>query len=307
MTHAARRLHGVASFAVVALGVGAVLLGALGSCGRAGAVPPATELRIVSVGGAVTETVYALGLGASVVAIDTSSMFPPEATRLPHVGYQRLLAAEGVLSQRPTLVLAAHDAGPPAAIQQLRDAGVKVVLIGGDGFDLGSAREKVLQIAAALGQEAAGRALVERMRGETDDALALAGRATSKPRVLFVYARGAGAVQVAGGKNAADAMIRLAGGENAITSFDGFKPLTAEAVALAAPDVILVPARGLDSLGGEDGLLAQPGMALTPAGRSRRVVTVDDVVLLGFGPRIGQGLRELTLGLHPELTEGARR
>ena len=298
-------MKSLASYVLLVAGLGAVALGALASCGRADAGAPAGAApRIVSIGGAVTETVFALGAGAQVVAVDTSSVYPPAATGLPHVGYQRQLSAEGILAQRPTLVLAIHDAGPAAVLEQLRDSGVRVVRIGRDGFDTASAAEKITQVAAALERPAEGRALVARLDGELAAAGALAGRAGRQPRVLFVYARGPGAAHVSGTETAADAMIRLAGGTNAVAGFTGFKPLTAEAVVQAAPEVVLVPTRGLESLGGVDGLLAQPGMALTPAGQARRVVAIDDVVLLGFGPRLGQGLRELALALHPELAPG---
>ena len=112
-------------------------------------------------------------------------------------------------------------------------------------------------------------------------------------RALFVYARGAGVVLVSGTGNAADAVLGLAGAENVVTAFPDFRPLTAEAVADASPDVIVIPERGLESVGGVDGLLRQPGLAQTPAGRARRVVTVDDALLLGFGPRVGEGVRVL--------------
>jgi iron complex transport system substrate-binding protein len=120
--------------------------------------------------------------------------------------------------------------------------------------------------------------------------------------VLFVYARGAGTVAVAGRATAADEMIRLAGGRNAIDEFDGFKPLTAEAAVTAAPDVVLMLARGIDSLGGADSVWAQPGLAQTPAARGRRLVVMDDLYLLGFGPRTGAAVSDLARQLHPELT-----
>jgi iron complex transport system substrate-binding protein len=123
--------------------------------------------------------------------------------------------------------------------------------------------------------------------------------------VLFIYARGGGTLMVGGTGTPAAAMIRLAAGENAVSAFDGFKPLTAEAVTTAAPDVILVPSRGLATLGGVDGLVAQPGIALTPAGKARRVVAMDDLLLLGFGPRLGSAVRELAILLHPELAQAS--
>ena len=111
--------------------------------------------------------------------------------------------------------------------------------------------------------------------------------------MLFVYARGPSTLLVGGGGTAADAMIRLAGGTNAASGFDGYKPLTAEAAVAAAPQVILVTTSGLESVGGTDGLLDLPGLALTPAGKARRVVAMDDLYLLGFGPRVAGAMAAL--------------
>ena len=133
------------------------------------------------------------------------------------------------------------------------------------------------------------------------EARAVRDGATSTPRILFIYARGAGTMQVAGAGSSAEAMIELAGAENAIIGFEGYKPMTAEAVAAAAPDVILMLNRGIESIGGIDGLLEQPGIALTPAGKNRRVVAMDDLLLLGFGPRLGKAVLTLTQKLHAEL------
>ncbi|NDJ33535.1 MAG: ABC transporter substrate-binding protein [Chloroflexi bacterium] len=119
--------------------------------------------------------------------------------------------------------------------------------------------------------------------------------------MMFIYARGAGAVSVAGTDTGAATMIEMAGGENAVTEFDGYQPITAEAVVAAAPDVILMMTRGLESLGGVEGLLEQPGIAATPAGENRRVVVVDDLYLLGFSTRTATATLDLTYLLHEEL------
>lgn len=261
--------------------------------------------RIVSVGGTVTEIVFALGSGSMVVATDTSSIHPPEAQRLPQIGYQRTLAPEGIAAQQPTLLLLSAEAGPPAAVEQLRGLGVPLDMAP-PGTTVEAAKERIRHIARVLGKPAKGDEVVSALDRELADADALVRRATTKPRVLFVYARGAGTMMVGGEGTPADAMIRLAAGENAVTAFPGFKPLTAEAVTAAAPDVILVPERGLAGAGGADGLLGQPGMALTPAGKARRVVAMDDQLLLGFGPRLGRAVRELALLLHPELAVETR-
>jgi iron complex transport system substrate-binding protein len=143
------------------------------------------------------------------------------------------------------------------------------------------------------------------MVGTMQSSLAAAGAerasAGGAPKVLFVYARGAGTLMVAGRATPADAMIRLAGGRNAVEDFDGFKPLTAEAVVAAAPDVVLMLSRGVESLGGPAAIWTQPGMAQTPAAAQQRLVVMDDLYLLGFGPRLADAVRDLGRQLHPEL------
>ena len=262
----------------------------------AGAAP-----RIVSIGGPVTEIVYALGAGAEVVGVDTSSTYPEAATQLPQVGYQRRLSAEGVLSLQPDVVLATSDAGPPVALEHLR-AAVEVVEIPAV-YTVAGAEAKIRLIAETLGRKDQGEQLVETLR--RDLAAAAMRQTRSQPRVLFLYARGLGTLYVSGTGTAADAMIRLAGGVNAVTEYEDFKPFTPEAVVAAAPDVLLMLARGLDSLGGVEGLLKLPGIALTEAARQRRIVAMDDLYLSSFGPRLGAAVKDLTIQLHPELQPGA--
>lgn len=267
---------------------------------HASAESAAKAERIVSIGGPVTEIVYALGAGANVVAVDTSSVYPEAATKLPQVGYQRALSAEGVLSLKPTLILASTEAGPPPVVAQIQASGIPFVMSPADHCVAG-AKAKIDSIAKALGREKEGAAL-----GATIDrkVAAIGARWKSeaqRPKVLFIYARGAGTMSIAGTKTAADAVIALAGGVNAVTAYEGYKPMTPEALVAATPDVILIPGRGLESIGGKEGLLGQPGVALTPAGKSGRVVVMDDLLLLGFGPRLGDAVEQLAQALHPEM------
>lgn len=256
--------------------------------------------RILPLGGSVTEIVYALGQGERVVGVDVSSLHPESATEKPSVGYYRQLSAEGVLSLNPDLILALEGTGPPAVLDQLRSANVQVEEIPDEPTVEGT-RQKIRQVAELVGQADAGAELIAEMERELETARALREQASSTPRVLFIYARGSGTMSVAGSGTSAESMIELAGAENALNGIDGFKPLTAEAVVNAEPDVLLLLDRGLDSVGGVDGLLEQPGVAMTPAGENRRVVAMDDLLLLGFGPRLGIAVRELTEKLHPEL------
>ena len=256
--------------------------------------------RILTIGGAVTEIVFALGMGDQVVGRDSSSVYPVAVEDRESVGYIRRLSAEPVLALEPTLIITTEDAGPPEAVEQLQAAGVTFLIVP-TADSIEGVIDKIELIAEALGQQETGDDLIENLQSDYADAQELQTEMTSTPRVMFIYARGAGAVSVAGTNTSAGTMIELAGAENAVTGFEGYQPITAEAVVTAAPDVILLMTRGLDSLDGVDGLLEQPGIAQTPAGENRRVVAMDDLYLLGFSTRTGTAVLDLTYLLHNEL------
>lgn len=272
-----------------------------GTSAKAGAA--SGELRIIPLGGSVTETVYALGYGDKVIATDVSSTWPAEATKLPQVGYQRTLSAENILALNPTLVIASEEAGPPAAIQQLRHAGVEIVVVPADP-SISGIRQKIAGVAEALGAKEKGQALIDSLDRTIAGLDTSAG--DSSPKVMFIYSRGSGSTFISGGNTPADLMIRLAGGRNAVNGYEGFRPVTAEGVVAAAPDIILVPTKGLEAMGGIDGLLKIPGMAETPAGRSRRIVHMDDLYLLGLGPRTGAAALDLAKELKGTTTAAAK-
>ncbi|MEM6530841.1 MAG: ABC transporter substrate-binding protein [Chloroflexota bacterium] len=213
--------------------------------------------RLVTMGGSVTEIVFALGAGERVVARDSSSLYPLVVEELDEVGYVRQLSAEPILAMEPTLIITIEDAGPPEAIEQLQAAGVTMLVVP-TAESVEGVVEKVNTIAMALELEDEGVTLVETIEANYASALALQEDIESTPRVMFLYARGAGAVSVSGTDTSANTMIELVGAENAVTEFDGYQPITAESVVTAAPDVILLMTRGLASLGGVDGLLEQP-------------------------------------------------
>ncbi len=260
--------------------------------------PQDTATRIISLGGPVTEIIYALGAEQGVVAIDISSTYPPAAQKLPKVGYQRTLSAENILALRPTMVLASSEAGPPTAITQIKAAGVPITIIPTE-HSVEGAKAKIRAVASALNHTAEGERLCTALDSSMAQANKLRGGQSTTPSVLFIYARGAGAVQASGTGTAADAMIALGGGKNAISGYDGYKPLTPEAAVAARPDLVLMTTSGLQSVGGIDGLLrTAPGLAETPAGRNRRIVALDDELLLGFGPRLGDATLQLAELLH---------
>ena len=257
--------------------------------------------RIVTLGGPLTEITYALGMGESVVGTDRSSLYPEDVNTLPRLDVYRQTSPEGVLSLTPTLVVALEGTGPAGVVEQIRSAGVPVVTFP-EATSLDEAVERIERLGEIYGAELAADSVVAQLRTEVAAAEPL--QPAEAPTALFIYARGAAVVLVSGTGNDIDAALRLAGAENAVTAFEGFRPLTAEAVAGAAPDVIVLPERGLQSLGGIDGLLNQPGLRQTPAGENRRVIGVDDGLLLGFGPRVGQGIQDLARQLADLPTDG---
>ncbi|WP_326635840.1 ABC transporter substrate-binding protein [Streptosporangium sp. NBC_01755] len=253
--------------------------------------------KIIPLTSDVAEIVFALGLADRVVGVDLSAMGLPEARQKPQIGYQRALAAEGILSLKPTVLLGTEEAGPPPVIEQLKGAGIPVVMVPSGAGGVDEVPAKIELIGKALGVPDKGAELAAKTKSEIDAARAKAAAAgTEKPRVAFLYLRGQSKTyQIGGTGTRADAMIAAAGAEDAGTGagVQGYKPITAEAMVKAAPDHILVMKMGLESVGGVDGLLKLPGVAETPAGKNKRIVSLDDLELLGMGPRTGQAIGKL--------------
>lgn len=258
----------------------------------------AAAQRTITLGGVVTEITFALGAGGDVVAVDDSSVHPTaEVGKLPKVGYYRTVGAEGLLSLSPKRVLATSEAGPPVVLGQIEKTGVQLIVVPAEP-SLEAARQRIRLLAAALQKEAEGAALLARFDRELEAAARAVGCVKkAQPKVLFVFARGGANIMASGKGTAADEMIRLAGARNAIGGWEGYKPLGAEAALVAAPDVLLVTGASLASMGGEKALLGLPGIAHTPAAKNGRVVVMDDLLLLGFGPRTGAAVHELATKL----------
>jgi iron complex transport system substrate-binding protein len=244
--------------------------------------------RIVSLSGDITEAVYAMGLGDNMVGRDVTTIYPEEATSLPIVGIGRYLTAEGVLAESPTLVLGDTQTAPLEAIEQIRSAGVPVVIFEvPTSFD--ALYEKARAIGTALGVPNEGEALATDIEAAVDSALATVTPLDPVPGVAFIYTRGPDVMLLFGAGMTTEPIIEAAGGRDvgAASGVVGTVNVTPEALVAASPDVIVVPQEGLETLGGIDGLLAIPGFAETPAGRSRRILSYPEGDFLTFGPRIG--------------------
>ncbi len=256
--------------------------------------------RIVSLNGDIAEIIFALGMGDYIVGVDSSATYPPERTKtLPNIGYQRRLSAEGILALNPTLIIGDEAAGPPEVLAQIRAAGVPVAITA-DPPTLDAPMQKIRFVAQALGIPQRGERLAAQVEAEIARARDLANRISNPPHVLFLYLRGTDVQQVAGSRTPVDVMITAAGGLNAgaEAGIAEFKPLSPEVVVAAQPDVILVLEKGLESVGGVDGLLTIPGLADTPAGKQRHIIALDDLYLLGMGPRTGQALADLAIAFY---------
>ena len=270
--------------------------------GRAVAISDAS--RIVSVGGAVTEILYALGLESRVVAVDTTSVFPKHALRdKPNVGYMRQLSPEGVLGLGPSLVLAAEGAGPKETIAVIEASKTPLVNVP-DRFTGDGILEKIRLIAAATGSEAKGDCLASAAKADLDAVAALREKiraGAGKPlRVLFLLSFLNDRPMVAGRNTAADGVIALAGGVNAIAEFEGYKIVNDEAIVAAKPDAILVMQRPDLALGAEQ-VFSNAAFRLTPAAANKAFVAMDGLYLLGFGPRTARAARDLGVALYPAL------
>jgi iron complex transport system substrate-binding protein len=263
--------------------------------GAAQAASIAKAHRIVAIGGSITEIVYALGAGDKLVARDTTSVYPPEALRLPDVGYMRQLSPEGVLSVDPDAVLALEGSGPQEAIDVLEKASVPFLLVP-EKFSCEGILEKIRLVGEAVGKEAEADKLAAKIGSQIDTAEAGLPK-TGKKRVLFVLSLQGGRVLASGSGTAADGIIAMAGGVNAVSGYHGYKQLTDEAIIEAKPDVILM----MDHAGPsptDDAILAEPAIAATPAGKTKRLIRMDGAYLLGFGPRTALAIRDLSAALY---------
>lgn len=258
--------------------------------------------RIVTLSGDLTETVWELGFGDSVVATDVTTVYPPQAIGLPVVGVGRFLSAEGVLAQDPTLVIGDTQTSPLEAIEQIRSAGVPVVILDvPTTFD--GLYEKIEDLAEALGVPEQGADLAAEVRAGIEAALATAAPLDPQPGIAFVYSRGPDVMLLFGSEMTTQPLIEAAGGTDvgAASGVTGTVSITPEALVAAAPDVIVITSEGLQALGGEPGLLSVPGFAETPAGRDGRILNYPEGDFLTFGPRIAESLALLIADLQSVL------
>jgi iron complex transport system substrate-binding protein len=252
--------------------------------------------KIAAIGGSITEIVFALGEQDRLVARDSTSRSPEAALELPDVGYMRQLSPEGVLSVNPSGILALHGSGPKQAVDVLKKTSIPFIEVP-ERYDHEGILEKVHIVGKALGVDAKADALA----AEIDAKLKAAEKQTSsikeRKRVLFVLSMQGGKILASGSETAADGIIKLSGGVNAVDGFSGYKQLSDEALITAKPDVILMM-NNAGPAASDDELFANPAILSTPAGAARKVIRMDGGYLLGFGPRTADVIRDLAASLY---------
>ena len=248
--------------------------------------------RIVSAGGSITELLNALGVGENIIAVDSSSMYPARMTELPQVGYFRALGAEGVLSLQPDLLITARGAGPQEVLDQIEAAGVPVIQFSQSTYSLQTWETLVSEIGAFFDREDNADTLIKRTQISINE---ISKRHTNRkhaPRILTLMNSGNRGFTAAGKNTMPDLLINLVGAENAAAAIDGYKPFSAESLALDQIDLILTPHHTIDAMGGSDGICQNQSIKLATS-KGCQVHVMDALLLLGFGARVDQALEQV--------------
>ena len=258
--------------------------------------------RWISSGGSLSEWVVALGGESRLVGVDSTSQHPQSLRALPGIGYQRQLAAEGVLMLRPDVLIGSEEMGPPPVLAQLRGAGVRVEMLSAKA-DLASLQANLQRIGTLLGepQRAAQAFAVYQQRLQLQaDWLLNAQRQQAVPGVLLLLGHAGGSPMAGGKETSADWLIERAGGRN-LASHSGYQALSSEALLALDPEVVIIADRSLAGDAAREALLQQnPALASTRAARNRRLLTLDPTLLVGgLGPRLPDGLAALSAAFYP--------
>jgi iron complex transport system substrate-binding protein len=247
-------------------------------------------LRIVSANGTLSEILVGLGLEKQIVGVDVTSTFPASLEKLPKIGHNRSIAAEGILALNPDVIIYTDQSMiSPTVAKQLNSSGKKVVAFKHE-YSKDGAIKLIREVGAYFNANAEAEKMVKALQADLTKIPVPA----NPKKLLFIYARGTGTLMVSGTGTSIDKMFQLTGHKNAVTAFSDFKPLTAESLITANPDVLVLFSSGLQSLEGMDGLLRVPGIANTNAGRNKKIISMDGQFLTGFGPRLGKAALELS-------------
>lgn len=247
--------------------------------------------KIISLNGTVSEILAGLGFENNIIGTDITSNYPESLKAKPKLGHNRNISAEGIIALQPDVVTALATDIKPELATQLKAAGIKTILFK-QVFSVAGTKQLINDVAKAFGNQQKANQMLKKL--DTDLAVAAKNKSKTKPKVLFIYARGSGTMMVAGAGTSVEQIIALAGGQNVISGFKDYKPLTAEALIAGNPDYILLFKTGLESLGGSSGLQKVQGISQTTAGKNKKFITMEGELLTGFGPRLGDAVLQLS-------------
>lgn len=266
---------------------------ALGAPAVLRAAPP----RIVTVGGGVTETVFALGRGRDVVATDAASLYPRVAAGTPKLAYAKGLDAESLLARRPDIVLVADEAGPRAALDEIAASGVRYLRLP-EARAMADLPSGVRSIAQAIGEPARGEVLADAMAADLAAvAEGLRGVATRRRALVLLGRPDARMLLTAGRGSPAGLALGLAGADNAAERISGWSWISPADAEGLDPEVVVALASEPMS---PERVLAAPAVRDTPAGREGRVAVVDAQAFTGFGPRAAHAIHAAASRIYPE-------
>lgn len=254
------------------------------------------EVRIVTAGSAMTETVCALGDCGKIVATDKTSLYPQEVTTLPSIGYRQGIHAEGIIALKPTLFIVEKLYVEDAVVHQIQSAGIKVIEIP-RAYDLPGTKELIRSIAKNLNKTSQGEQIIAKIESQLAEANVIVKKAKTSPKVLCIYNRGTSSFDVAG-NNTFSNILPFVNATPAVTGVDGYKPLNTEALIASNPDYLLMFESGVKSLGGAEGVLKVKGVDQTTAGKKKQLIVMDGIKLSNFGPRLGEAVKELAESLY---------
>lgn len=244
--------------------------------------------RIVSLGGSVTEIIYALKQEKNLVGIDSSSIYPDATQRLPKVGYYRSIPVEGIAALAPSLILSSEIAGPKKSLDALAKLGIQIQTIP-DRPSLESLYQRIQIIADILNMSEDGKQLLNKTKQDIHSATILPAQ---KLDTIFIINR-TGSLMAAGSETSIDEIMKLAGVNNIFAHQKGFKPVATESLASAKPELIIITKFSVQDSGDIDRLKSLPALIDSPAVKNNRILVLDDLLAMTLGPRTGDAIRQI--------------
>ncbi len=260
--------------------------------------------RIVCIGQAYNETIFALGAQANLVGVDLSSTFPPEIKKLPNVGYHRALSAEGILSLNPTLIIHDNNIGPENVVRQLQELNIPMKTFHAKNDSVEGTKALLSEMGAFFHKEPRAEELCRKLNAGMAEAAEQAKHYKDHPRVAIIHFGRASNVYLlvgnggGGDAGAAGKMVEWAGGQLAMQKPGMQRMVSPELIAQSNPDVILMTEFGFDRLGSAGQAKTLPGVAETDAAKHNRIYRVPEHDLMYFGPDTGQNIIKLGRLIH---------